>query len=110
MTALNIFLKNNVETTSSEDMFGFDLKRIQTAFGKLDIYYHNLLDGKYEDWILFVNRDFIGRKTHKGMKMKVKDITLPNEHEKKYEIYTHCGFMLAQPRTHGILKGVSAAA
>ena len=97
---------NTVYIKSGEMEYGFDILKMMTDFGTIEIVQHFLLDEELEGHILLLDTNRIRTVKYKGHGVTVRDITPPNAHYKQEEIYSVEGFELINPECHGLITNV----
>ena len=97
---------NTVFIKSGEMEYGFDILKMMTDFGTIEIVQHFLLDEELEGHILLLDTNRIRTVKYKGHGVTVRDITPPNAHYKQEEIYSVEGFELMNPECHGMITNV----
>ncbi len=115
VNALNKFplAKLNVNN-QSDQTYGIDVTGFRSPFGTLNLVYHRLLEGaKYGGYLIIVDMDetsyryLANGQFNRNTKLN-QNIQAPDLDGRKDEFLTECGLEFGQPRTHGLITGITS--
>lgn len=89
----------------ASDVHGFTVTSYVSPFGTVEIVHHPLLEGPYAGSGYLLDFDGISKKVLHGTELRT-DIGDNDEDARRGEYLTEQGFMIAQEKCHGIIKGV----
>jgi hypothetical protein len=92
----------------ASDVHGFTVTSYVSPFGTVEIVHHPLLEGPYAGSGYLLDFDGISKKVLHGTELRT-DIQDNDEDSRRGEYLTEQGFMIAQEKCHGLVKGIKYA-
>jgi hypothetical protein len=112
VSVINTFAKNKLNTVPKDKTYGIAITEYLSAHGTLMIAKHNLLEGAvYGGYGIGIDPDNAKYRFLDGRDTKLKtDIQANDADAFEDEYITEAGLQLMQPKTHGVLTGVTGVA
>jgi hypothetical protein len=112
VSVINTFAKNKLNTVPKDKTYGIAITEYLSAHGTLLIAKHNLLEGAvYGGYGIGIDPDNIKYRFLDGRDTKLRtDIQANDLDGFEDEYLTEAGIQVQQPKTHGVLTGVTGVA
>ncbi|MEN6317063.1 MAG: DUF5309 family protein [Clostridiaceae bacterium] len=112
VSVINTFGKNKLQMVPKDKTYGISVTRYLSAHGELLITKHNLFEGAvYGGYGVVIDPDNIKYRFLDGRDTKLKTDIQENDADAYEDEYiTEAGVQVMQPKTHGVLTGVTGVA